>query len=59
MIKVVEFEVKLKMEQSLKENANRMKFMTNTLSYLNQRLFEGLMEASKSEKAPSQNFEDI
>lgn len=59
MICVLEFEVLIKKERSVKENANNMRYMTNTVSYLNQRLFEGLMEASKAIKAPSQTFEDI
>lgn len=59
MIRVVEFEVQLKKDQSLKEGTNHMKYMTNTLSYLNQRLFEGLIEPSKAVKPSSQTFEDL
>ncbi len=59
LIQVLEFEVTLKKEASMKKGTNELKYLVNTHSYLNQRLFEGLMEASKGEKAPSQTFEDL
>lgn len=40
MIRCLELEVIMKKEQSFKENDNKMKYMQNSLTYLNQRTFE-------------------
>jgi len=59
LIRVLEFEVHIKKEESVRRNENQMRYMVNTLSYLNQRLFEGLMELSKGSIISTQSNEDI
>jgi hypothetical protein len=51
MIRALEYEILLKKKESLKENANKLKYMHNSFTYLNQRDFENFIEISKSEKA--------
>lgn len=47
MIKALEFEVMQKKENSLKTGVNKMTFMQNSLTYLNQRTFEPYIELIK------------
>jgi hypothetical protein len=44
LIKALEFEVMQKMNNSLKTGVNKMTFMQNSLTYLNQRTFEPFIE---------------
>jgi hypothetical protein len=44
LIAALEFEVQQKKENSLKTGVNRMTFMQNSLTYLNQRTFEPFIE---------------
>lgn len=44
MIDALEYEVLQKKENSLKEKTNKLKFMQNSLTYLNQRTFEPFIE---------------
>lgn len=44
LILALEYEVKQKKEASLKANTNRMMYMQNSLTYLNQRSFESFVE---------------
>jgi hypothetical protein len=50
LIRALEFEVLLKKEASVKEGDNKMRYMINTMTYLNQRLFENFIEVSKQNK---------
>lgn len=59
LYRVLEHEILLKKDASVKSWKNEMKYMVNTHSYLYQRGFEGLMEASKTTLSPSQTFEDL
>jgi hypothetical protein len=43
LIRALVREVNLKMQQSMKDNENKMKYMQNTLTYLNQRTFENFI----------------
>lgn len=47
LIKALEFEVMQKKENSLKTGVNKMTFMQNSLTYLNQRTFEPYIELIK------------
>ena len=47
LIKALEYEVKLKLEASLKENKNNMRYMQGSLTYLNQRTFESFIELAE------------
>lgn len=47
IIRSLECEVELKKQLSIKEKVNKMCYMTNSLSWLNQRQFEGFVETSK------------
>jgi len=51
MIRALEYEVKLKKEASVQSGENKMRYMQNSLTYLNQRTFENFIEISKQ---PSQ-----
>ena len=48
MIDALEFEVNQKVNNSIKTNTNKMSFMQNSLTYLNQRTFEPFIELIKS-----------
>lgn len=50
MIRALEYEIIMKKESSLKEGTNKLKYMQNSLTYLNQRTFENFMEVSKTAK---------
>lgn len=52
LIQLLETEVWLKKEQSIKDNENKLKYMQNSLTYLNQRTFESFTNIS------SQRIED-
>lgn len=48
MIDAINLEVYQKMEKSFKEGSNKMTYMQNSLTYLNQRTFEGFIELLNS-----------
>jgi len=48
LINALTFEVEQKKENSVKEKTNKLKFMQNSLTYLNQRTFEPFIELIKS-----------
>ena len=48
MIRSLKYELDLKKELSTKENDNKMRYLSASTAYLNQRKFEGFMEASKN-----------
>jgi hypothetical protein len=48
LIDALKFEVEQKKENSVKEKTNKLKFMQNSLTYLNQRTFEPFIELIKS-----------
>jgi len=43
LIRALEREITLKKEQSVKDNENKMKYMQNSATYLNQRTYENFM----------------
>lgn len=47
MVKALEYEVVQKKEESLKQGTNKLNFMQNSLTYLNQRTFEPYIELLK------------
>lgn len=47
LIKALELEVSQKIENSYKSGVNKLSFMQNSLTYLNQRTFEGFIELVK------------
>jgi hypothetical protein len=47
MIAAIEFDVLQKKENSFKTKTNRLTFLQNTLTYLNQRTFEPFIELIK------------
>lgn len=55
LIASLECEVNMKKEASIRDGENKMRFMVNSLSYLNQGLFENFMELSKSYKPTDTN----
>jgi hypothetical protein len=61
MIKALKTEILMKMNQSVKENENKMKYMQNTLTYLNQRTFENFMlpEGQQITRPVNQGATDI
>jgi len=50
LIDALKYEVKVKVERSLKEGKNIMSYMQGSVPYLNQRTFEGFIELMESEK---------
>lgn len=48
MIRALNYEVTLKKEASVKEGDNKMKYLSASTAYLNQRKFEAFMEVSKN-----------
>lgn len=50
LIEALKYEVKVKVERSLKEGKNIMSYMQGSVPYLNQRTFEGFVELMESEK---------
>lgn len=57
LIAALEFEVQQKKENSLKTGVNRMTFMQNSLTYLNQRTFEPFIELIREGKNIKQSPE--
>lgn len=53
LVQLLETEVWLKKEQSLKENDNKLRYMQNSLSYLNQRTFESFETISSQRPTDS------
>ena len=47
MVKALEYEITQKKEESLKKGENKLNFMQNSLTYLNQRTFEPYIELLK------------
>ena len=45
---IVKFEVELKKSQSVKEMTNKLTYMKNSLTYLNQKAFEPYIQISKN-----------
>jgi len=56
MIKALELEVKQKKDNSVKTGTNKMTFMQNSLTYLNQRTFEPFIELIKENKPEEENL---
>jgi hypothetical protein len=60
LIAALEYEVKQKKENSVKSRDNKLSFMQNSLTYLNQRTFEPFIELIKEgatiKETPEQNF---
>lgn len=50
MISALKTEILMKMNQSVRDNENKMKYMQNSLTYLNQRTFENFIEIAKATK---------
>lgn len=50
LIDALKYEVKVKVERSLREGKNLMSYMQGSVPYLNQRTFEGFIELMESEK---------
>lgn len=50
LIDALKYEVETKVKRSLKENKNIMSYMQGSVTYLNQRTFEGFIELMDSEK---------
>jgi hypothetical protein len=48
LIEALKFEVEQKKDNSVKEKTNKLKFMQNSLTYLNQRTFEPFIELIRS-----------
>jgi hypothetical protein len=48
MIRALDYEVALKKEASIKEGDNKMRYLSASTAYLNQRKFEGFIEISKT-----------
>lgn len=60
LIRSLEFDVMMKKEASLRDKENKLKWFQNSLTYLNQRTFEGMVELSKNYKpTTSTNTVDI
>lgn len=50
MIAALKVELMMKMNQSVRDNENKMKYMQNSLTYLNQRTFENFVDMAKDIK---------
>lgn len=50
MIAALKAELMMKMNQSVRDNENKMKYMQNSLTYLNQRTFENFVDLAKDIK---------
>lgn len=50
MIRALEYEVKLKIKKSVETGQNKLSYMQNSLTYLNQRTYENFLEISKIQK---------
>ena len=48
MIDALKTEILMKMNQSVRDNENKMRYMQNTLTYLNQRTFENFIEIARA-----------
>lgn len=59
MIEALEYDVLQKKENSIKQKANKLTFMQNSLTYLNQRSFEPFIELIKQGKQVSEAKETI
>jgi hypothetical protein len=53
IIKAMECDVLIKKEASIREGENKLKYMQNTLTYLNQRTWEGFIDIAKTYKPTS------
>lgn len=54
LLKALRYEVKLKIERSVKERENKLRYMLNSSSYLRQRTFASFIDiAEMEEKAPA------
>lgn len=51
MLQSLEYEITMKKESSIKTNANKLTYMQNSLTYLNQRTFEPFIELIKEGNA--------
>lgn len=58
MIEALKCEVLLKKEASIREGDNKMRYMQNSLTYLNQYTYENFIELSKTYKVPTTNRAD-
>ena len=54
IINALKLEINSKMESSLKENTNKLKYMQNSLTWFNQRTFEAFVEMEKIQKEITQ-----
>ena len=54
IINALKLEINSKMESSLKENTNKLKYMQNSLTWFNQRTFEAFVEMGKIQKEITQ-----
>jgi len=59
LLDALKFEVDQKKENSVKTKTNRMTFMQNSLTYLNQRTFEPFIELIKEGKTIQSSEEDV
>ncbi len=59
MVKALEKEVLQKKEESLRTGQNKINFMQNTLTYLNQRTFEPYIELIKETKSSTQSTNSV
>lgn len=59
LIRALEYEVLMKKEASIREGENKLKYMVNTRSYLNQRLFENFVVISKEKPTAEKNSPSI
>lgn len=57
LIESLEYEVKLKKENSIKTKTNKLSFMQNSLTYLNQRTFEPFIELIREGKTVKEEQE--
>lgn len=55
MIAALKTEIMMKMNQSVRDNENKMKYMQNSLTYLNQRTFENFIEIARAGKGQIQS----
>jgi len=62
LIRALKYEIDLKIQKSIKEGQNKLSYMQNSLTYLNQRTFENFVEISKNNQisyVKSPNATDI
>lgn len=56
LIKALQRELTLKMDQSVKDNENKIKYMQNTATYLNQRTYENFIHPKEDSSVIKANF---